>query len=124
GKEQTMQRWRQQLTPTNIDFQGCQVTEAEDKFESNTCWFNGSKFEEVAKITGGTWQVLTNNYWGDDYIGFATEAVKYYRKAGRAPCEAIYYQLMKIVRPGGNVQYAKHRHVWRIGRHTVSSTRG
>ncbi len=123
GTFETTHAWRQQLTPTTTDFSNCEVTEADGGSGSDTCWFPGSSFGPALAVTGGTWTVGANNFWGDDFVGWFPAAINFYRSNGRAPCRASFIQSMRVVRPSGNVQYIRHQHVWGMGTTTVSSTR-
>jgi hypothetical protein len=123
GNEATSHLWRQRLQPFGTNFQGCEVTEADPGGGTDSCWFAGSSFGPFNAITGGTWTVESNNYWGDDHVGWYTPAVTYYRAQGRAPCTATFPQSMRVVRPSGNVEYTRHMLSATIGTTTVSSTR-
>lgn len=123
GNSATIHKWRQQLTPTTTNFQGCQVTEADPGGGSDSCWFSGSAYSPFNAVTGGTWTVGASNRWGDDWVGWYAPAVTYYRAQGKAPCTATFPQSMRIVRPSGNVQYVRHQLTATIGATTVSSTR-
>lgn len=123
GNAATLQKWKQRLTPTTTDFQNCELTEADGGGNNNTCWFPGAAFGSHAAVTGGNWTVRANNYWGDDYVGWLAPTITYYRSQGRAPCQASYIQSMRVVRPSGNVEYARPGHVWGMGTATAFSTR-
>jgi len=123
GNWATAGRWRQQLKPTGTNFSGCQVTEADPGGGTDGCWFSGSAISPQTGITGGTWTVGASNFWGDDFVGWGSGAVTYYRNQGRAPCSFSWPQSMRIVRPGGNVQYVRNRLLGTIGTTTVSSSR-
>ncbi|SMO76676.1 Putative peptidoglycan binding domain-containing protein [Geodermatophilus aquaeductus] len=123
GNMATVHQWRQRLTPTTRSFQGCSVTEADPGGGSDTCHFPGSTFAPFTGVTGGTWGVDSHNRWGNDFVGWFSPAVTYYRAQGRAPCTASFPQSMRVVRPSGDVQYKNHTLTMTIGATTVSSTR-
>lgn len=123
GITATNHRWRQQLQPTDVDFSGVQVTERDPGGGGDNCWFPGSAYAPWTSITGGTWNVGANNYWGDDWVGWFTHAVLYYRAQGRAPCSNTMPQAMDVVCSGGNVNYKQHNLHATIGVTTVTSTR-
>lgn len=123
GNLATIHRWRQQLQPTTTRFQNCRVTEADPGGGTDTCWFPGSAFLPFNAVTGGTWNVGPNNFWGDDFVGWFAPAVTYYRAQGRAPCRASFPQSMRVVRPDGDVEYVRHQLVATIEATSVSSTR-
>ena len=121
-------RWRQRLTPITTHFGSatpgrCQVTEADGGGGADTCHFPGSAFAPFTAVTGGTWDVDASNRWGDDFVGWFGPAVNFYRTNGRAPCSATFTQSMRVVRPGGNVEYRQNVLTSDIGLTTVSSTR-
>lgn len=123
GNLATIHRWRQQLLPTTTNFRNCQVREADPGGGTDTCHFPGSAFAPFTAITGGTWAVNNTNHWGDDFVGWFSTAVTYYRNQGRAPCTASYPQSMRVVRPSGDVEYVRNQLTMTIGTTTVSSTR-
>jgi len=123
GTAATIGRWSQKLTPASTNFSGCQVTEADPGGGSDSCWFPGSIFSPFTAVTGGTWPVGSGNSWGDDFVGWFTSAVTYYRSKNRAPCSCSFPQSMRIVRASGNVEYVRNQLGGTIGTTTVSSTR-
>jgi len=123
GARATNHRWQQLLNPTTTSFRRCQVTEADPGGGTDTCHFPGSIYAPFNAVTGGTWRVNARNRWGDDWVGWFTQAVTYYRNQGRAPCTASFPQSMRVVRPDGNVEYVRHQLEATIGTTTVSSTR-
>ena len=123
GIHATNHCWKQKLTPATTDFQGCTVQEAPTAPGTDSCWFAASTGAPFTGVTGGTWTVGSGNVWGDDFVGFNAPWVTYYRTNGRAPCSATFVQSMRIVRPGGNVEYKRNTLTSGIGVTTVSSTR-
>jgi hypothetical protein len=123
GNLATIHRWRQQLQPTTTSFRNCRVTEADPGGGTDGCHFPSSRIPPQTGITGGTWNVDRNNRWGDDWVGWSTRAVTYYRNERRAPCSARWPQSMRVVRPSGNVEYLRNTLVLTIGTTNVSSTR-
>jgi hypothetical protein len=114
----TIGRWRQTLhTPADdpsFDFSGESVQETDAAgTHSDTCWFAGSMFKKGGKISGGTWDVVKGNLWGDlakpgfddDYVGWLSAAVTYYRMPHgtpphvSAPCVTRFPQQMTIKAP-------------------------
>ncbi|MGD9691315.1 MAG: hypothetical protein AB7G17_00565 [Phycisphaerales bacterium] len=97
GGSTTVHRWQMTLTPGTTNFQGRSVTEQDAGGGGpDTCWFNGSTYARWTAITGGTWVVGANNVWGDDFVGWFSAAVTYYRAQGRAPCQTTFPQDMHI----------------------------
>ncbi len=97
GGAVTVHRWQMTLTPGTTNFQGRSVTEQNPGGGGpDTCWFNGSTYASWTAITGGTWAVGANNVWGDDFVGWFSAAVNYYRAQGRAPCQTTFPQDMHI----------------------------
>ena len=119
----TAHQWRQRLTPTNRRFDSCQVTEVDAGGGTDSCHFAGSTFAPFTALSGGTWPVGASNFWGDDTVGWKTNAVTYYRAQGRAPCGFSLNQSMRVVRSGGNVAYKANVLSAQIGVTTVSSNR-
>jgi hypothetical protein len=50
---------------------------------------------------GGEWTLNDSNQWGDDNVGWYSDAVYYYRDHGVAPCTATFYQQMQIQNGSG-----------------------
>lgn len=97
GNAITTHRWQMTLTPGTTNFQGRSVTEQNPGGGGpDTCWFNGSTYASWTAITGGTWAVGVGNVWGDDFVGWFSPAVTYYRAQGRAPCQTTFPQDMHI----------------------------
>ena len=116
-------KWRQRLQPFTTSFRNCSVREADPGGGTDTCHFPGSAFAPLTGITGGTWAVNASNRWGADFVGWFAPAVAFYRANGRAPCRASFNQSMRVVRPGGDVQYRVNALQMDIGATTVTSTR-
>lgn len=97
GAATTIHRWQMTLTPGTTNFQGRSVTEQDAGGGGpDTCWFAGSTYAKWTAITGGTWAVGAGNVWGDDFVGWFSAAVTYYRAQGRAPCQTTFPQNMLI----------------------------
>ncbi len=97
GGSVTIHRWQMTLTPGGTNFTGRSVTEQDAGGGGpDTCWFEGSTYAKWTAITGGTWAVGANNVWGDDFVGWFSAAVTYYRAQGRAPCQTTFPQDMHI----------------------------
>lgn len=76
----------------------------------DSCNFYGSSVP-AASLTGGWWNVgfYYQNNWDDDYVGWPTDAVTYYRMNFRPPCSAQVPQGMYIAiqgQTGSSTQYA------------------
>jgi peptidoglycan hydrolase-like protein with peptidoglycan-binding domain len=123
GNRATVHRWRQRLSPRITSFRGCRVTEADPGGGTDGCHFPGSAIPAQTLVTGGTWVVNARNQWGDDWVGWLTPGVNYYRTQGRAPCSVRLPQSMRVVRPAGDVEYLRHNIIITIGTTTVSVTR-
>jgi hypothetical protein len=100
--------WHAQLTPVNINFAGSQVKEVAGAAGTDTCWFMGSIYNPFTSITGGTWTVGANNFWGNDYVGWHSAAVTYYRNNGRAPCGQTMNQNMDFICSTGECLYKQN----------------
>jgi hypothetical protein len=109
-----------------------------DECLRDTCWFKGSKFSCFDKVTGGQWTVSQGNphpvgddEYGQDFVGWSTHAVNYYRSKGRAPCGTEFKQIMEIQDPntgdwnayGGKDSGDPNTLGAKIDKDTVSSTR-
>jgi len=109
----TVAEWKGKLLPADVDFSGITVVEVQVGPSADGCWFPTSNWNQVA-LSGGTWQIDSNNEYKGitkdqadaDSVGWKPDAVRYYRAAGRAPCEAVIRQAMEVVPPSGpNVRY-------------------
>jgi hypothetical protein len=117
GFASTVHQWRNTLQGA-LPFDGRQVYEAQGPNKDDGCYFPGAADDGFIQfqITGAWWLVgryatpptyLLSNYWIDDYVGFSTTAVGYYRLKGRAPCSAYSQQLMHICRNGNGCVYGQ-----------------
>lgn len=97
----TVAQWR--IVLTGGDFDGRQVHEEQTSgSNSDSCWFVGSSVAQFGP-TGGWWNVGffgTPNQMVDDYVGYVTTAVTYYRQNFRPPCSATAGQEMRIAVSG------------------------
>jgi hypothetical protein len=97
----TVGQWRSTLT-TSLNLNGRQVTEQPGfgTYRDN-CYFTGSTVPP-ASLSGGVWNVgyYSTNNWDDDYVGFGTGAVTYYRGNFRTPCSTNVPQQMNIYTHG------------------------
>jgi hypothetical protein len=84
---------------------GRTVTEQDPGGGNDQCWFLGSIMSPFESITGGTWPVANDNTYGDDWIGWSTADITYYRAQGRAPCETYIPQRMEIACAAGPHAY-------------------
>lgn len=106
----TIGKWKQTLSSTAVDFigpvnfAGRMTQEADTGDSSDTCYFPGSAVPPSAGLTGGTWNVNADNTWGDDFVGFSSGIVTYYRLQGRVPCGATHHQQMTMSCPDGSFQ--------------------
>src|SRR5262245_22388242 len=109
----TVGEWRGKLLPADVDFSGITVVEIQVGPSADGCWFPGSSWDQAA-LSGGTWQIDGNNEYKGisqndsdaDSVGWKPDAVRYYRNAGRSPCEAVSKQAMEVVpHTGPNVRY-------------------
>lgn len=118
----TIQQFRQTLLGNSLlPFDGRQVTEAAGGDNQDGCYIDGSAYP--FRVTGGWWVVgryatppyyLSSNVWIDDYVGFGTGGVTYYRGKGRAPCSSSAQQIMNIYR-NGHLGYTQQYAVGYIG---------
>lgn len=107
----TVGQFRQTLTSSSGSgdiFKGRQVSEATG-FGTNydNCWFPGSSVPKWDKVQGSVWNVgyymTLDNTWVDDYIGWNTAQVDYYRQRltpSSFPCGAQIPQSMYIAISG------------------------
>lgn len=110
GARATAHLWKQTLQPGTADFSTRTVTERDPGGGGpDTCWFPGSAIRKFDAITGGTWTVAQGNKWGDDEVGWFTNAVTYYRQKGRAPCGTSFPQDMVIDCPAGEEKYTRNQ---------------
>ena len=99
GSFPTAYKWRGRLTGGN--FVGRQVWEAEGGNDVDTCHFPTSIYPYARGLTiGDPWDVVSNNDYGDDTVGWLWYIVDYYRDHDRDPCQSETDQVMKINRPG------------------------
>jgi hypothetical protein len=66
----------------------------------DTCWYPESIIPKGESISGGSWQVGSDNRWGPDTVGWTPFAVGYYRSRDRAPCDTSFPQELVITWPG------------------------
>lgn len=107
GSYATVGQWRQVLT-TTVSLNGRQVSEQSGGTVTDSCYFSGSAAPQ-ASISGGWWNVgyyFANN-WDDDYVGYSTGSVAYYRTNFRTPCSTNVPQAMYIAvsGTGGSTHY-------------------
>ena len=96
----TVGQFRQTLQgPTwPYGYDGRQVSEASNGTPADSCYFPGSIVPPYA-LSGGVWNVdyyYSSNVWADDYVGWPTGAVTYYRQNFRPPCSGSAPQGMYI----------------------------
>lgn len=113
----TVGQFRQTLNATSGQtdiFKGRQVSEATGSGTNyDNCWFPGSTVPKWTGVQGSSWNVgyygvnppyiYTDNEWVDDYIGWNTSQVNYYRVHLRPesfPCGARVPQNMYIAISG------------------------
>lgn len=63
---------------------------------ADTCWCEGSIYDQFYKISGGDWDVTETGLWQFDNIGYGKEITAYYRKKRRAPCGTKFRQQMQF----------------------------
>lgn len=103
GTYTTVGQWRSALT-SSVNLNGRQVIEQPGYGTYyDHCYFTGSAVPPVS-ISGGVWNVgyYFSNDWDDDYVGFSTVAVTYYRQNFRTPCSTNVPQQMNIFANGEN----------------------
>ena len=78
-------------------FAGRYVTEGNYSTGSDYCYWSGSSHLAYVSVTGATWGVTSyNNLNDDDYLGWETSDITYYRNNGRSPCQTNLFQSMSI----------------------------
>jgi len=99
----TSSLWEQTISDTIGDnYSPGVVQEADAGGGVDTCYFAGSPFQNRTILTGGQWNVNSDNTWGPDNVGWLTQplnAVTYYRTQGKAPCGFALYQQMQMQCP-------------------------
>jgi hypothetical protein len=103
GTLATVGQWRGKLT-SSLNLNGKQVAEMPTGGTiTDSCYFTGSTVPR-ATLSGGYWNVgyYFTNDWDDDYVGFTTAAVTYYRANNRPPCSTTIPQEMVIYADGEN----------------------
>lgn len=117
GLYQTVGQFRQTLNASSGStdiFKGRQVSEATGGGTNfDNCWFSGSTVPKWTTVQGSLWNVgyypvnppyvTSNNVWADDYIGWNTSQVTYYRTLltpSSFPCGAQIPQAMYIAISG------------------------
>lgn len=105
--------WNARLTPTDVNFDGLQVTERDGGVvgAGDTCWYAGNdwNYTPFQAVTGagtpfGT--VHSHNWWGHDGVGYSTSMVTNYRAGpGPTPCGTHFKQHMDVIVPGSNNVY-------------------
>jgi hypothetical protein len=115
GPYQTIAQFRQILNldccdPNHDLFKGRQVSESTGFGDNHdSCYFDGSIVPKRVGVEGSSWNVgyydvnppnITSlNTWGDDYIGWNTYQVDYYRQnlpPDRIPCDYEHTQVMSV----------------------------
>jgi hypothetical protein len=109
----TVAEWKGELLPPVVDFSGITVVEIQVGPSADGCCFPASTWDQAA-LSGGAWQIDSNNEYKGivkdqadaDSVGWKPDAVRYYRNAGRVPCDLVVKQAMEIVpHTGPNVRY-------------------
>lgn len=90
---------------------------------TDTCYSQGSPIPWSGRISGGYWTANPGNAWGPDAVGWALDAILHYRRTGKAPCSAIFDQLMLIECNGRWYQYRRNTLQANLGVITLSSER-
>jgi hypothetical protein len=95
-----------------LNLDGRQVLEVAYGSSTDSCFFSGSIVPPY-QLSGGVWNVgywpIGPSRWADDYIGYTTPAVAYYRQMFRIPCATSIAQTMRIgVTTGGSQDYKTH----------------
>jgi hypothetical protein len=119
----TVSLFRQTLMPLTASFAGRTVTEEDPGGGTDGCWFEGSPFAPFVSVTGGTWDVLEDNTWGDDNVGIFPNAIVRYRLLGRAPCTITIPQRMVMSCGEASLPYLTDTLKYNIGKATVTNSR-
>ncbi len=106
---ETIHQWRQTINATG-DFGGRQVKEGAASGNTDSCWFSGSAVAPYG-LSGGGWHVgfFSYNLWADDYVGWTSPAVQYYRSNLRIPCGGTAPQIMYMYTNGNSGSSAQYR---------------
>ncbi len=115
--EVTMLDFDQQLLPADINFKGCEVSEADPGGGVNTCC---SGVVCHRRITGGRWTVKENNTYGPDTVGLILPQVQTYQDQqkvfGKPPCGFLIPQLMLVELPEGQFEYVRNFQLYVINK--------
>lgn len=115
--EATMLDFDQQLLPADINFKGCEVSEADPGGGVNTCC-TGVVCHR--RITGGRWTVQDNNTYGPDTVGLILPLVQTYQDQqkvfGKPPCGFLIPQLMLVELPEGQYEYVRNFQLYVINK--------
>ena len=114
-----------QLTPTTVVFSKIGVKEVDGGGGSDECWFSGSQYSKADTLSGGAWNIDTDNTWdGYDYIGWGSVHITYYRDQDRAPCSSFLDQEMAVIKSGIELyDYVDHTLEREIGVTNIANTR-
>lgn len=118
--EPTIMQWRSTLVPpvTIRPLDGRQVLEQAGSARGDGCWFPDAASAGLREfqVTGAWWVVgryatppayPLSNTWIDDYVGYSTFAVGYYRLNARAPCDGFAQQLMRVCTNGNGCAFSQ-----------------
>jgi len=94
--------FKSQLIPADADFSCLSVRDKDGTGSEDHCWFAGSERPKFESLTGGTWSVGANNWWGNDWLSWGDQDITYYRahpdaNNPRAPCCTNLAQIMEVV---------------------------
>jgi hypothetical protein len=90
---------------------------------TDTCYFEQSQIAWSGRVSGGYWTTTPGGTWGPDAVGWKLNAILYYRRENKAPCSAIFDQLMLIECNGRWYQYRRNTLQANLGVITLSSER-
>jgi hypothetical protein len=99
------------VEPPGTNFNGRLVHEADAGATIDHCHYPGSPIPNLADtgaITGGEWEVLINNRYGYDSIGWYRNIDWDYTQLGRTPCFQRATQRMLMVCRGQAAEYARN----------------
>lgn len=104
----------QQLQPVSSSFAGRTVTESDSSPATDSCWWSGSIYNKVTGVTGGSWQIGSDNRWGPDFVGWLNDRFRYYQSERVArglamPCEFNLFQRLTISSCGGSSSSSVYR---------------
>lgn len=122
----TLARFAARLTPHSVDCSCIKVKECVGGPGNDFCHRPGDEsfgFFPWTEVSGYTWDVDSDNWYGPDFIGWKVAYIQYYRSRGRAPCYSFAIQDMKVIGANCGSSYKQNQLEAHIGTTTLTSKR-